>query len=185
MVLALYDRVQETSAITGIGPLTLTGAVLGYRTFLSVSGGSFDQHYYTITDQTASANWEVGYGEYDAATNIFTRTTVFSSSNGGALVDFTSGALYVFVTYPASRAVYVNDGQFITPTPTNALLPIGNGGTNGGTQTQGFANIKGFQITAGGTVNLSDGSNYYNVFTGSTASQARLFDPVTDRKSVV
>lgn len=179
MAFELFDRVQETSSTTGTGPLTLTGAVLGYQTFLSVSLDTVDEHYYTITDQTASANWEVGYGGYEAATNIFTRTTVFSSSNGGALVDFTSGALYIFVTYPASRAVYVNSSSQITSNLTSAKLAVGNGGTNGGTLTQGLANLKGFTAAFGGTINLSDGSSYYQLFTGATATQARLFDPTT------
>lgn len=178
MAIVLNDRVQETSTSTGTGLITLGGAVLGYQTFLSASASSFE-HYYTITDQTASANWEVGYGVYDDATNTFERNTVLSSSNGGALVNFTSGALYIFVTYPGSRAVYVDNGQFITPTPTSARLQIINGGTGGGTKTQGFANLKGFQTTTGGILNLSDGNDYYNLFTGSTASQARLFDPTT------
>ena len=180
MALALYDRVQEISASTGTGPITLGGAVLGYQTFLSVSTAPFDQHYYAITDQTSSANWEVGFGEYEAATNILTRTTVISSSNGGALVNFTSGALYVFVTYPASRAVYVTElGEIKANVATPAVVAIQNGGTASNNVTRAFRSVKGFDSWAGGsTVNLGDGSNYYNVLTGTATAQFRLQNPL-------
>ena len=180
MALALYDRVQETSASTGTGPILLTGAVLGYQTFLSVSTSPSDQHYYTITDQVASADWEVGFGNYDPATNTLDRTTVLSSSNGGALVNFTSGALYVFVTYPASKAVYVTElGEIKANVATPAVVAIQNGGTASNTTTKAFAAITGFESWGGGsTVNLDNGSQYYQVFTGTTASSVRLANPL-------
>jgi 6-phosphogluconolactonase (cycloisomerase 2 family) len=64
-----------------------------------------DTTYYTITDQTSTANWEVGLGTWGTG-NILTRTTILKSSNANAAVNFTSGALYVFMTYPADKAVY-------------------------------------------------------------------------------
>jgi hypothetical protein len=180
MALALYDRVQETSATTGTGPILLTGAVLGYQTFLSVSSAPIEQYYYTITDQVASADWEVGFGNYEQATNTLTRTTVLSSSNAGALVDFTSGALYVFVTYPASRAVYVTDlGEIKANVATPAVVAIGNGGTAANTITKAFAAITGFEPRPGpSTAILDDGSAYYQVFTGTVASSVRLPNPL-------
>jgi hypothetical protein len=179
--MAIYDRVQETSTTTGTGTLTLTGAVLGYRTFLSVNlGPTTDEHYYTITDQTASANWEVGVGTYDTTTNTLSRDTVLSSSNGGALVNFTSGALYVFATYPAAKGVYVDTGGLITAnTATPAVLAISNGGTNSNNVTKAFSAIKSFVANgSGSTLNLGDGSEYYQLLTGAGASTIRLFNPI-------
>lgn len=181
MALALFDRIQETSTTTGTGPLTLTGAVLGYRTFLSVNtGAAQDQHYYTITDQTASADWEVGFGEYDVATNTFTRTTVLSSSNAGALVNFTSGALYIFATYPGGRAVYVDSAGLIRSNATTpAVLSIQNGGTNSNNVTKAFSAIKSFVANgSGSTLSLGDGNEYYQLLTGAGASTARLPNPL-------
>jgi hypothetical protein len=176
----IYDRVQETSTTTGTGALALTGAVLGYRTFLSVnSGATFDEHYYTITDQTASADWEVGIGTYDTTTNTLSRDTVLSSSNGNALVNFTSGALYVFATYPADRGVYVDSGLIVANANIPAVLALANGGTNAATSTAAFANIKGLTVNlSGASINLDDGFEYYQIFTGGVASQARLPNPV-------
>ena len=95
MALVLADRVQETSATTGTGTLTLAGAVLGYQTF-AAGIGSGNTCYYTITN--AAGSWDVGTG-------TLARTTVLSSSNSGSLVSFT-GTLNVFVTYPSERSVY-------------------------------------------------------------------------------
>ena len=179
--MAIYDRVQETSTTTGTGALALTGAVLGYRTFLSVNtGATLDEHYYTITDQTASADWEVGVGTYDTTTNTLSRDTVLSSSNGGALVNFTSGALYVFATYPAAKGVYVDTGGLIVAnTTTPAVLAIQNGGTNSNNVTKAFSTIKGFVASgSGSTLNLGDGSEYYQLLTGAGASTARLANPL-------
>lgn len=176
----LFDRVQETSSTTGTGPLTLTGAVLGYQTFDSVTPFPTDVFYYTITDQVPSADWEVGIGTYDTATNTLSRDTVYASSNGGALVNFTSGALYVFHTYPARAAVFAdNFDQITTNTATSASLAVVNGGTGADNKTNGFANIKGAIINpAGATASLSTDTDYYQILTGALASTIRLPNPL-------
>lgn len=102
MALILKDRVKETTAVVGTGDATLLGASLGYQAF-SAGMSVGDTCYYTIAD-TAGADWEVGLGTY-SATNTLTRTTVFESSNAGALVVFVSGTKDVFITYPADRSV--------------------------------------------------------------------------------
>ena len=103
MALVLADRVRETSTTTGTGTITLAGAVYGYQSFSAV--GNANQTYYTIFDQT-SGDWEVGIGTYTSSGTTLSRTTVLSSSNGGALVNFGAGTKDVFVDYPAGRSVY-------------------------------------------------------------------------------
>lgn len=176
----LYDRVQETSSTTGTGPLTLTGAVLGYQTFDSATPFPTDIFYYTITDQFPSADWEVGIGTYDTATNTLSRDTVYASSNGGALVNFTSGALYVFHTYPARAAVYADDfNQIVTNSATNGKLSLLNGGTSADNITEAFSNIKGGIINlTGATISLANNTEYYQILTGASASSIRLPNPI-------
>jgi hypothetical protein len=105
MALIVKDRVQETTATTGTGTLTLGGAVLGFQTFAAIGNGNTT--YYAINDPIAG-DWEVGIGTYTSSGTTLSRDTVLSSSNGGSLVPFGSGTKNVFCTYPSERAVYLN-----------------------------------------------------------------------------
>lgn len=95
MGLALADRVKETTTTTGTGTVNLGGAQTGYQTFVSgVGTGSVTD--YCIADQ-GGANWEVGTGTVTSgAPDTLTRTTVWASSNAGALVNFGAGTKDVF-----------------------------------------------------------------------------------------
>ena len=56
-----------------------------------------------------TTEWEVGLGTVtDATPDTLARTTVISSSNSDAAVNFTSGTKDVFCTLPASKAVYLD-----------------------------------------------------------------------------
>ena len=99
MALVLADRVKETTTTTGTGTITLAGAATGYQSFAAIGNGNTT--YYTIAGQTGS-EWEVGIGTYTSSGTTLARTTVISSSNAGALVNFSVGTKDVFVTYPAS-----------------------------------------------------------------------------------
>jgi hypothetical protein len=124
MALALYDRIKESTNTVGTGTLTLAGAVSGFQSFAAVGNGNTT--YYTITSGTA---WEVGIGTYTSAGTTLSRDTVLSSSAGGSKIPVAAGA-EVFVTYPASKAVYQdangNVGIGVAPTGLD-LLEIGPG----------------------------------------------------------
>jgi hypothetical protein len=98
MAFVLADRVKETTTTTGTGTVTLLGASTGYQSFSAIGNGNTT--YYTIAGQTGS-EWEVGIGTYTSSGTTLARTTVISSSNAGALVNFSAGTKDVFVTYPA------------------------------------------------------------------------------------
>lgn len=134
MALVLKDRVKETTTTTGTGTVTLAGAAAGFQSFAAVGDGN--QTFYAIVDATSGA-WEVGVGTYTASGTTLSRTTVVSSSNAGSLVNFGAGSKDVFVTYPSSRAVYLDAaGSAVT------TLDIGTLGTS-------TANITTANITAG------------------------------------
>ena len=134
MALVLKDRVKETTTTTGTGTVTLAGAAAGFQSFAAVGDGN--QTFYAIADAT-SGDWEVGVGTYTASGTTLSRTTVVSSSNAGSLVNFSAGTKDVFVTYPSSRAVYLDAaGSAVT------TLDIGTLGTS-------TANITTANITAG------------------------------------
>ena len=134
MALVLKDRVKETTTTTGTGTVTLAGAAAGFQSFAAVGDGN--QTFYAIVDAT-SGDWEVGVGAYTASGTTLSRATVVSSSNAGSLVNFGAGSKDVFVTYPSSRAVYLDAaGSAVT------TLDIGTLGTS-------TANITTANITAG------------------------------------
>lgn len=123
MALVLADRVRETTTTTGTGSVTLAGAYIGFQTF-SAAIGNTNSTYYTIAN-VVSGEYEVGIGTYSSGGNTLSRTTVLSSSNADALVNFSSGTKDVFVTQPAERAVYVEGTSVVaanSATVPNSLL---------------------------------------------------------------
>lgn len=101
MAFTYFDRVKETSVTTGTGNISLGGAVAQFIAFQSVYNNG-DNMYYCIADQSGT-NWEVGIGTYNSSGNTLSRTAILASSNSGSVVNFTSGALYVWNTFAASN----------------------------------------------------------------------------------
>ena len=106
MALVINDRVKQSSTSTGTGAFALTGSVTGFESFATGIGNN-NPTYYAIFNQGTN-EWEVGLGTLDATSANLTRTTVISSSNSDAAVNFTGGTKDVFCTLPASKAVYLD-----------------------------------------------------------------------------
>jgi len=100
MAFILDDRVRETSTTTGTGPITTSGAPGGYQTFNSVLSLGDTTWYAFIHPGNA---WETGIATY-TGTNTLARTTVISSSNSGAAVNFGAGSKDVIITQPGKKA---------------------------------------------------------------------------------
>ena len=121
MAFVINDRVKETSTTTGLGTFTLDGAVTGFETFSSAIGNT-SLTYYTIHTQNA-AQFEVGIGTVGAGT--LARTTIISSSNSDAAVDFSAGTKDVFCTMPASKVAYIdNSGNTINAAGTGLAVAM-------------------------------------------------------------
>ena len=86
------DRVKETTATVGTGPLTLDGAVVSFRSFVDGLGSGNRCHYTTLN----ATDFETGIGTVGAGT--LTRDRVVTSSNGGAKVNWPAGSKDVFAT---------------------------------------------------------------------------------------
>ena len=147
MALVVYNRVQETTATTGTGTITLAGAVSGFQSFAVVGNGNTT--YYTITSGTA---WEVGIGTYTSAGTTLARTTVLSNSLGTTAAISLTGTSNVWVDYPSEKSIYY-DGTAL-----------------------GMARLTGFATTAtaAGTTTLTSDSSFYQIFTGSTTQTITL-----------
>ena len=114
MALVINDRVKVTSTTTGTGAMALGSAVTGFETFAQGIGNN-NTTYYCIFNQ-GTTEFEVGLGTLDGSSANLTRTTVISSSNSDAAVNFAAGTKDVFCTLPASKSVYLD----ATGTPVGA-----------------------------------------------------------------
>ena len=104
MALVINDRVKETSTTSGTGTLDLAGASQDFITFVA-GVGTTNTTYYCIAE-TGTDKFEVGIGTVtDATPDTLSRTTIISSSNSDAAVNFSAGTKNVFCTLPAKRTV--------------------------------------------------------------------------------
>ena len=112
MALVVADRVQETTsnAAGTSGSYTLDGAKDGFQSFAVVGDGNTT--YYSCTDGT---DYEVGIGTYTASGTTLARTTIIESSNSNAAVNWSSTTTKdIFVTLPASKAVYEDSNNKVS-----------------------------------------------------------------------
>ena len=107
MAFILKDRVKETTTTTGTGAVSLGGASDTFDTFQSYMTNGDTTYYAIVTTETGVDEWEVGLGTWNTG-NTLTRTTILSGSNGASAVNFSAGEKEVFMTYPASKAVYTD-----------------------------------------------------------------------------
>ena len=126
MTFITADRIKETTTVTGTGPITLLGAVSGYRPFSSVMLSIGDTCPYAIVNADAS-QWEVGIATYTDV-NTLTRTTIHASTADPDTdpVDFTAGVKDVFLA-PTARTVLSditsNDGT-VTLTKVGPIVDL-------------------------------------------------------------
>ena len=168
MALVIANRVKETTTTTGTGTVTLLGASTGFQSFAVI--GNANTAYYTIAGQTTS-EWEVGIGTYTSAGTTLARTTVLSSSNAGAAVNFSAGTKDVFVTYPSEKSVNLDASGNATALGTIASGNLANatgypgtsalttvGALNAGSITSGFGaiDIGADPLTAGAVTSTTD-----------------------------
>lgn len=98
----LANRVWETSNVSGTGTAQMSGAVAGYRTVVAGHGNGSTVEY--GIEHTTAAEWEYGEGVVtDATPDTLTRVTVWASSNGGSLVNFSAGTKNVFCSPPGQK----------------------------------------------------------------------------------
>ena len=167
MTFIVADRVQETTNSPGTGTATLLGAVSGYQSF-STGIGANNTTYYVIADQLGT-NWEVGLGALNSTGTVLTRTTVYSSSNGGSTVNFATGLQYVWCDYPSSKAV----------TQGNPVIFSSIGATTAGTGA--FTTL-----SASSTVSGAGFSNYFAAppTIGNTTPNAGAFTTLSASSTV-
>jgi len=161
MALVVADRVKETSTTAGTGTLTLAGASAGFQSFAVIGNGNTT--YYTIVDGTTGA-WEVGIGTYTASGTTLSRDTVLSNSSGTTTqINFAANVKDVFVTYPASKSTYEDEGQAVYGGAGTAAIYLNSQNvTVNTTVASGYNGMSAGTVTVanGITVTVADGSRW-------------------------
>jgi hypothetical protein len=106
MALTLNDRVKQVSTTTGTGTITLGITPSGFQSFTDGLSDGDTTYYSIVNTESGVTEWEVGLGTYTASGTTLARTTVYTSSNSGSLVNFGAGDKDVFITYPSSKSLF-------------------------------------------------------------------------------
>ena len=122
MALIIADRVQETTNASGTSDYVLLGAKTGFQSFGAVMANA-DTTYYAVTNGT---DWEVGIGTYSTTGPTMARTTILSSSNGGAAVSWAAGTKDIFLSYAAERSVYLDETGDLSVDGTTFFVDAAN-----------------------------------------------------------
>lgn len=103
MALIYADRVQETTATTGTGTLTLDGASVQYQSFSTGIGNGNNTDYCILSGN--GIDWQTANGTVTVSGGVttLTRDLTFESTNSNTDISL-SGTSTVFVTPLAKRA---------------------------------------------------------------------------------
>lgn len=147
--LVLADRVMEKTNTTGTGTVICSGPVAQYQPFTVIGAGNTT--WYAIISGDG-VNWETGIGTITQLNpSGIARTTVLSSSNGGALISL-AGVSTIICDLPAEKV------QTTTPTPTpppfSQIVPIAISSTPvsitlGGAAANWYPSVGTFTFNAG------------------------------------
>jgi hypothetical protein len=116
----LVNRAKmSVASAPGTGAISLGSAVSGYLSFAQAGVNDQDTVSYVIED---GSNWELGNGVYTASGTSLARSTILGSSNSGAAINATSGAL-VFVSALAGDLTDASVRQTVSSGPDSSGLP--------------------------------------------------------------
>ncbi len=108
----LADLVEQQTTTVGTGAYTVSGTVLGRRSFTSALTNLSVVPYVVVNDL---GDFECGVGTWTTATLSLSRNAITSSSNAGAAVNWTAG----------TRRIYVSPTAGSLPVPTGMKHRVG------------------------------------------------------------
>ena len=176
----IKDRVKVSTTTVGTGVISIGSPFSGYQGFNSLGSGNIAT-FYTVT---SGNDWETGVGTYSSSEETLSRDTVLDSSNGGNRISL-GGNSTLFISYPATNAVYISPNESVAS--GNILVSNGDGflglnsssiaGATGFIGSTGFTGATGLTgATGSGATGLtgSTGSTGVTGLTGSTGSTGAI-----------
>jgi hypothetical protein len=169
MTLRTADRVRDTTTTTGTGTLTISGTPpIGHRAFSAIPSIAAADTFLALIAHQTLGEWEVSLCTYNSATSI-ARTTVLSSSNAGALVNFSAGTKDVVLTQTAAReavgSIDMLDTTASTSSLTGALTVAGGVGIGGdlyvGGTINSITNVASTAFINATNTNVGGGAGFY------------------------
>jgi hypothetical protein len=92
------DNIAGYSLTVGTADFVITDSIAGYDPMIgNLSNGNFRSYKAQFIDPSMSDQYETGTGTWNASLSTFTRTTVKTSSNGGAKEVFGAGPKVIFI----------------------------------------------------------------------------------------
>jgi hypothetical protein len=140
----LIDNVAGFTVTEGLLDFVISENSAQYRAFSGSAVDGVEYAYKAKFSDGITAGYETGKGIYTSATNSISRTTIFTSSNANARVDFAPGQKFVAL---------VSDKETIESEGGAALLSSSNTWTGNNTFTDGL------QSTGAGTDSFRAGSS--------------------------
>lgn len=143
MSIKIFDRVKQKTSSLGTGIINLDTSIAAFLDFSDVYSDG-DQTYYAIENPTS---FEIGIGTYSG--NTLSRDTILNSSNSNNRLNLPGDSnTFVFVTYPASGAVYTSSDRIITNIdginfPDGNIQTIAYTGQQADTSRRDYINVSG------------------------------------------
>lgn len=145
------DRVLVTTTTTGTGTYALGSVVNGFRAINTVVANNDTFDYYAEAvdaNGVPTGDWETGLGTWTTGDNV-ARTTIYSSSNANAAVNWGSGTKRIGISLVAASLPAITDD-----TTTNASrFLLFDADTSGVVGTVGTSSSKLYFNPSTGTLN--------------------------------
>jgi hypothetical protein len=153
---AVAPFAKETTITTGIGTISLQGAVAGHQGIVAAIGTG-NTAYFSETD---GLNWQTFIGTVTAGSpDTIAIGSILNSSASGSAISWIAGSKDVFIIIPAERVIYADPSNATLVNVPNAGVTVTMGGTGTATLTNhglllgsSTSPVRALAVAASGTV---------------------------------
>jgi len=118
------DNIAGYTLTVGTADFVITDSIAQYDPIVgNVTNGAAVSYKIQFIDPSMSTDYETGVGTWNATAGTISRTTIKTSSNNGAIVDFGAGPKVVFIVYDS--ASLTSASSLTSGTIPYARVPVG------------------------------------------------------------